>query len=148
MKLKKRGVIVYNNTIIDSVDFKGTAKIEPYCRLVGDPKITIGDNFYANAGCHFLGDISIGNNVMIGPKTVMWGRNHGTKKGINMDEQSSEKGPIVLGNDVWVGANATILKGVKIADGAVVGAGSVVTKDIPENAIAVGNPARVIKYRQ
>ena len=54
---------------------------------------------------------------------------------------------ITLGNDVWIGANVCILSGVKIGDGAIVGAGSVVTKDIPSYAIAVGNPAKVIKYR-
>ena len=54
---------------------------------------------------------------------------------------------IVIGNDVWIGAQATILKGVEIADGAVVGAGSVVTKSVPPNAIVVGNPAKVVQYR-
>ncbi|WP_352629335.1 CatB-related O-acetyltransferase [Mesorhizobium sp. M0496] len=57
------------------------------------------------------------------------------------------KGPIVIGNDVWVGARATIMSGVTIGDGAVVAACSVVTKDVPPYAIVAGNPARVIKYR-
>ena len=52
-----------------------------------------------------------------------------------------------IGKDVWTGANAVILKGVKIGDGAVVGAGSIVTKDIPSYAIVVGNPARILRYR-
>jgi acetyltransferase-like isoleucine patch superfamily enzyme len=57
------------------------------------------------------------------------------------------KGPVGIGHDVWVGQNALILSGVKIGNGAIIGAGAVVTKDIPSYAIAVGNPARVIKYR-
>lgn len=57
------------------------------------------------------------------------------------------KGPIVLGNDVWIGARATIMSGVTIGDGAVVAACSVVTKDVPPYAIVAGNPARIIKYR-
>jgi len=56
--------------------------------------------------------------------------------------------PVQIGSDVWIGANCTILGGVQIGDGAVVGAGSIVNKDIPAYAIAVGNPARVIKYRK
>ena len=56
--------------------FKGKAIIEPYCRLFGVPNILIGDNFYLNSGCHLLGDISFGNHVMIGPKTVIWSRDH------------------------------------------------------------------------
>ena len=57
------------------------------------------------------------------------------------------KGPITVGHDVWIGARATILGGVTIGNGAVIGAGSIVTRDIPPYAIAVGNPARVIRYR-
>ncbi|MCD8410901.1 acyltransferase [Tenacibaculum finnmarkense] len=146
--LKKKGVLIYNNTIINNVEFLGKGKIEPYCRLNGDSKILFGNNFYVNAGCHFLGDIIIGDNVMFGPKTVIWGRDHGIKKDMPMNLQEHTKKPIIIGNDVWIGAQVTILKGVKIGNGVVVGAGSVVTKSLPDFAIAVGNPAKVIKYRE
>lgn len=145
---KKQGVIIHNNCTFGGIEFKGKAVIEPYCRLSGDPKIIIGDNFYMNANCHMLGDITIGNDVMIGPKTVIWGRDHGIKKDKTMREQEHSKQPISIGNDVWIGANVTILKGVNIGNGVVVGAGSVVTKDIPEYAIVVGNPAKIVKYRE
>lgn len=135
------------NNFIDRY-FESEAVIEPYCRLSGDPKIIVGDNFYMNAGCHILGEITFGNNVMIGPKTVIWGRDHGILKDKLMREQPHSKLPIIIGNDVWIGANVTVLKGVTIGNGAVVGAGSVVTKNIPEYAIVVGNPARVVKYRE
>jgi maltose O-acetyltransferase len=146
--LKRKGVHIHNNCTFSGVFFEGLAVIEPYCRLHGDPKITIGSNFYMNAGCHLLGDIKIGNDVQIGPKTVIWGRDHGIKKKELIRDQLHIKKPVIIGNDVWIGANATILKGVTLGNGAVIGAGSVVTKDVPEYAIAVGNPAVVIKYRK
>jgi len=57
------------------------------------------------------------------------------------------KGPVVIGNDVWIGAGAQIMSGVKVSDGAIIGAGAVVTKDVPPYAVAVGNPAKVVRYR-
>jgi acetyltransferase-like isoleucine patch superfamily enzyme len=146
--LNRQGVVVHNNCTFGDVKFKGTAVIEPYCRLSGDSKIIIGDNFYMNAGCHIQGDITIGKDVMIGPKTVIWGRDHGLSKDMPIRMQEHIKQSISIGDDVWIGANVTILKGVNIANGVVIGAGSVVIKDIPEYAIVVGNPARIIKYRE
>lgn len=146
--LKTKGVIIYNNTIFSGVEFLGKAVIEPYCRLNGDPKIVIGDNFYMNSGCHLLGNISFGRDVIIGPKTIMWGRDHGIELGIPMKDQMHIKKDIIIGNDVWIGANVVVLKGVKIGNGALIGAGAIVTKNIPDYAIAHGNPAKVIKYRK
>ena len=148
MALKQKGVIIHNNCTFSGVEFLGKATIEPYCRLIGDPKIKIGNNFYMNASCHILGEITIGNDVMIGPKTIIWGRDHGIAKHKLIREQKHYKQPVAIGNDVWIGANVTILKGVKIGSGAIVGAGSVVTKDIPEYAIVAGNPAKLLKYRE
>ena len=145
--LRRHGVKISNNCVFDGVRFLGKANIEPYCRIFGDPTVTIGNNVYMNAGCHILGEIEIGNNVLIGPKTVIWGRDHLTSRFNLVSNQQHNKKKIVIGNDVWIGANVTILKGVHIEDGAVIGAGSVVTKCIPEYGIAVGNPAKVIKYR-
>jgi len=146
--LSSKGVIVHHNTIFSNINFLGKAEIEPYCRLIGDPKIIVGNNFYMNAHCHILGNIKIGNDVMIGPKTVIWGRDHSMSRGKPMKEQKHIKLDIKIEDDVWIGANVTILKGVKISKGAVIGAGSVVTKSIPEYSVAVGNPAKVIKYRK
>ena len=146
--LKRKNIIIHHHTVFSNVIFKGSAKIEPYCRLNGDSKIIIGDNFYMNAFCHILGEITFGDNVMIGPQTIIWGRDHGIKKDAPMNKQPHTKAPIVIGDDVWIGANVTVLKGVKIGDGVVIGAGSVVTKDIPPYAIVVGNPARIVKYRE
>ncbi|WAI01196.1 acyltransferase [Methanogenium organophilum] len=147
VNLRRNGVLIHKNCTFSSVNFNGKAIVEPYCRLLGDPIITIGDNFYMNAGCHFLGEITIGNDVQIGPKTIIWARDHGLKRDLLIREQPHYKKPVFIGDDVWIGANVTILKGVTIGTGAVVGAGSIVVKDIPDYGIAVGNPAKVVKYR-
>ena len=147
-QLRKKGVLLHNNTTFSNVNFLGEAVVEPYCRLVGDSQIEIGDYSYLNAHCHLVGDIKIGSHVMVGPKTVIWGRDHGLRLGVPMKKQEHYKAPIIIGNDVWIGAQVTILKGVKIGDGAVIGAASVVTKDVPENAVVVGNPAKIVKYRE
>jgi acetyltransferase-like isoleucine patch superfamily enzyme len=63
------------------------------------------------------------------------------------DVESASKGYVIIGNDVWIGANSTILSGVKIGDGAIIGAGAVVTNDVPPYAIVAGNPAKIIRFR-
>jgi maltose O-acetyltransferase len=145
--LKRKGVLIHNNVTFWKTEFLGKATIEPFCRIMGDPQVVFGNNFYMNAGCHLLGEITIGNDVLIGPKTIIWGRDHGIQKGELIRFQKRVKAPINIGDDVWIGARATILKGVTIGNGAIIGAGAVVTKDVPENAIVVGNPGKVIKYR-
>jgi len=147
ISLRRKGVNIYNNVWFGNVKFSKGTVIEPFCRIVGVPEIIIGRNFYLNVGCHLLGEINIGNNVMIGPQTVIWARDHGILKDKLINSQQHTSSPIFIGNDVWIGSNVTILKGVKIADGAVIGAGSVVVKDVPSYAIVAGNPAKIIKYR-
>ena len=146
-RLRRAGVVLRHHSYVAGTEFFGRAEVEPYCRFVGSPKISVGDDFYANVGCHLLGEIRIGRDVLLGPKVVIWGRDHGMVGDSPMRLQESVAQPVFIGNDVWIGAGAIVLKGVTIGDGAVVGAGSVVTKDIPAGAIAVGNPARVVRYR-
>jgi acetyltransferase-like isoleucine patch superfamily enzyme len=145
--LRFKGVTIRDHCTFFRVKFTGKAIIEPYCRITGDRLIVIGNNFYMNAGCHLLGEITIGDDVRIGPKTVIWGRDHGIARDQLIREQAHIKKPIVIGNDVWIGANVTILKGVTLGNGAVIGAGSVITKDVPEYAVVAGNPGKVIRYR-
>lgn len=108
--------------------------------------IEIGDNFYANHNLLILdaNKVKFGDNVFIGPNCGFYTSSH------PLDYPTRNKGleyanPIIVGNNVWFGGNVVVLPGVKIGDNTVIGAGSVVTKDIPSGVVAVGNPCRVIK---
>lgn len=106
--------------------------------------IFIGKNVFINSGCRFQdqGGIKIGDGVLIGHNVVLATINHD----IDPSKRSDMKlAPIVIGNNVWIGANATILPGVTIGDGAIIAAAAVVTKDVPTNVIVGGIPAKIIK---
>ena len=115
--------------------------------------VTIGNNVWMskNVALYAANGISIGNDVVIAKDVSFVSANHGFKdKAKKINQQTMETGiaPIVVGNDVWIGEKAIILKAVTVGDGAVVGAGAVVTKDVPAYAVVAGNPARIIAYRQ
>lgn len=139
--------MIGNHTQLWSVEFSGDALIEPYCRLVGVPRIVIGRAFFMNSFCFLKGEITIGDDVLIGPGVIIWGTDHGVELGELIRKQPHRSEPIVIGDDVWIASKAVILKGVTIGSGAVVGGGAVVTRDVPERAIVVGNPARVLRFR-
>lgn len=92
----------------------------------------------------------IGNHVMMGPNCVIYSRNHKhDRTDITMDMQGyEEEKPVHIGNDVWIGGNVTILPGVNIGDGSVIGACTVVSKDVPPYSIVCGNPGKVVKERK
>ena len=108
--------------------------------------ITIGDNFYANYNLTILDTekVEIGDNVFIGPNVNIYTAGHplDIKR---RNENLESRIPVKIGNNVWIGGNVTILPGTTIGDNTTIGAGSVVTKDIPSNVLAVGNPCNIIK---
>ena len=108
--------------------------------------IVLGKNVFINSNCYFMdgAKITVGDNVFIGPSCGFYTANH------PLDYQTRNQGieqalPILIGNNVWLGGNVIVLPGVEIGDGCVIGAGSVVTKDIEANSIATGVPCKVIK---
>lgn len=106
--------------------------------------ITIGRNVFINACCHFQdhGGVTLGDGCLIGHNVVFATLNHD----LNPHRRAfMMPAPIVLGKNVWIGSNSTILQGVTIGDGAVVAAGAVVTKDVPANAVVGGVPAKYLR---
>ncbi|GAA1800662.1 sugar O-acetyltransferase [Agromyces neolithicus] len=106
--------------------------------------ITLGKRIFINSGCRFQdqGGVIIGDDCLIGHNTVLATLNHDLAPSRRADMHPA---PIVIGRNVWIGANVTVLAGVTIGDNSVVAAASVVTKDVPENSIVVGSPARVVR---
>ena len=108
--------------------------------------IEIGENFFSNYGLTILdvGKVVIGDNAQIAPNVSIYTAGHP----VHPDSRNSgyEYGiPVTIGDNVWIGGNAVILPGVTIGGNSVIGAGSVVTKDVPEWVIAAGNPCRVLR---
>lgn len=111
---------------------------------VGD--IIIGRDSIIGIGSVLIGPVTIGNNVMLAQNIVVSGLNHGYEDpDVPPSRQKDTKKQIVVGDDVWIGANSVVTAGVNIGKHVVIGAGSVVTRDIPGYSVAVGNPAKVIK---
>jgi acetyltransferase-like isoleucine patch superfamily enzyme len=116
----------------------------------GTGEINIGDNFYCNFNCYLSSkdsSITIGNDCLFGPDVYLVNTNHGFKSGSLIREQSEAALPILIGNDVWIGAKSVILANVRIGEGAVIAAGSLVNKDVAAYTIVAGVPAKFLKNR-
>ena len=129
-------VNIYRDTIIET-DFGGD--------------LTIGDHASIHPRCQinaYVSSVHIGEGVMIAPNCAIYPHTHGLEYGIPIRQQPLlSHGPVKIGDEAWLGFGVVVLGGVNIGKGAAIGAGAVVVKDIPENAIAVGNPARVVRFR-
>jgi acetyltransferase-like isoleucine patch superfamily enzyme len=125
---------------------------ETHLEVLDGGTILVGVGTKIQTRCLFVSGVEpirIGPRVQIAPLCTFFSYDHGIEKGVPMDHQPLiSKGPIVIEEDVWLGVGVTVLSGVTIGRGAVVGAGAVVTRDIPEDAIATGPAARVLKYRR
>jgi len=112
-------------------------------------EIEVGDYSSLGMNCMIPYDLKVGKDVMMGPDVIIIGDNHCyDKRDIPMRLQGyKDYPPVHIEDDVWIGARALILPGVRIGKGAIIGAGAVITKDIPPYSICGGNPARVIRFR-
>ena len=109
----------------------------------------VGNNSGIGVDSRLYGKVIIGKDVMMGPQCYIYTYNHNISRlDIPMAQQGIDKEyPVIIGDDVWIGSRVTILPGVHIGNGAVIGASSVVTKNVPDYAIVAGNPSKIIRYR-
>lgn len=152
---ERKGSVIHRSVRKDITPFHpfilgNYSVIEDYCcvnNAVGE--IRIGD--HTRIGLHntLIGPISIGNDVNLAQGVVVSGLNHNYKdKTHNINQQGVNTSLITIGDDVWIGANVVITAGTTIGKHCVIGAGSIVTKDVPDYSVAIGNPARIVKTIQ
>ncbi len=148
----------YNKTEDDEVElrnelmqklFKKVGRnvwIEPDFKCEFGKNITIEDDVYINFGCVILdcAEVTIGSHTLLGPNIGLYAANHSTDVEERINGGCYSK-PIHIGKNVWFGGDVKVVPGVTIGDNTIIGTGSIVTKDIPANVIAVGNPCKVIR---
>ena len=157
-KACKRRVALYNQVaheeedqvqdlLVDMLGAVGEGSyIEPDVYIDYGKNVYVGEAFYGNTGLTILDtcEVHIGDHVMIGPRVSLITAGHPIDSGVRNRGLEFGK-PITIGDNVWIGANVFIGPGVTIGDNAIIGGGAVVVKDIPANAVAVGNPAKVMR---
>ncbi len=146
-----------NNSIPDTSEWKAAtqelipgcenAHLEPPFSCDYGSSIKLGKNFYANFNCVILdvAEVTIGDNVLLGPNVQILTAGHPLDVKGRVEEGVEFGTPINVDDNVWLGGGVIICPGVTIGENSVIGAGSVVTKDIPANVVAVGNPCKVLK---
>ena len=131
------------NQLVKAAD--GKAVIMPGFFCDYGVNIHLGARAFANANCVFLdcAEIRIGDNFQAGPGVQLLTPEHPLDAVARRGEETAR--PIVIGDDVWIGGGAIVLAGVTIGDRSVIGAGAVVARDVPSDAVVVGNPARIVR---
>lgn len=155
-----RGQIAPGVQFVGAVAAEGTAQVNigagtrvgrrTFFETYGDASIDIGEQVTINDGVTIVAydKVTICDHVMIGELTSIRDSNHGMKKGVHVHDQPHTAEAIHIGEDAWIGRGVLLGQGVRIEPGAVVGANSVVTKDVPANVIVAGAPARPIGERK
>lgn len=151
----KKRMIKFNATVPDDVEGRMAAMnelfgketkawIEPPFYCCYGTNITIGDGSYLNFNCNFVDDgkITVGKAVMFGPNVTIATVGHPINPKMR---EYMYTDPVIIGDNCWIGAGATICPGVTIGENSVIGAGSVIVHDIPANSVAAGNPCKVIR---
>lgn len=118
----------------------------PYHAMWGGHHVHLGKNVYINFNCTFVDDaqIYIGDGTMIAPNATIIAASHPVSPSLREKGYGCNK-PVYIEKNVWLASNVTVLPGVHIGDNSIIGAGSIVTKDIPPNVIALGNPAKIVR---
>lgn len=152
-------VLIGDNVVIYQAENGGPIEMGDQVHILRDTIIETGFGGYLSVGSRttinprcqlnaYMAPIEIGEGVQIAPNCALYSYDHGFAPGKTIREQPLRtKGGITIGDDVWLGFGVIVLSGVHIGKGAAVGAGSIVTHDIPDEAIAVGRPARVVRMR-
>lgn len=143
-------------SIGDNLDVCGRLRLEAYSKHLDNlytPELIIGDNVSINYDCHIgcVNKVVIGNNVLIASKVFITDHFHGDTSvdSLKLPPNSRKvisKGPVIIEDNVWIGEGVAIMPNVRIGRNAIIGANAVVTKDVPENSVIGGNPARIIKF--
>ena len=122
-----------------------------FLKIVDDrARLDIGDFVFIGTGCELdaAESITIGAHTLLAPGVFITDHTHNSARGLRLDEQGNRNAKVTIGSDVWLGTRSVVMHGVTIGDGAIVGAGAVVTKDVAPHKIVAGVPARVIGERK
>lgn len=154
----RKSLQIFNNSIPNTSEWREAIQslipsstestyIEPPFRCDYGSNIIVGKNFYANFNCVILdvNRVEIGDNVMFAPNVQVYTAGHPIDVKGRVEEGVEFGLPIKIGHNVWIGGGVIICPGITIGDNSVIGAGAVVTKDVPPNVVAAGNPCKVIK---
>lgn len=134
------------------ITFGPAVRVAPNASFRNGERITIGAYSHIGTNCYLwagdsAGRIVLGDHALLGPEVFITASNYQYAPGTPVMDQPRTERDVIIGRDVWLGARVIVVAGVEIGDGCIVGAGSVVTKSLPADSIAVGNPARVVASR-